>query len=79
MFSGSSNPIGLLDILCDLSGSQKSKMAASNLEIRISRHVDMIATPYPVITRFRLLDHEHGTVYQRQYAQHRLCCHLNDS
>jgi len=22
---------------------------------------------------------EHGTIYQRQYAQHRLCCHLNDS
>jgi len=32
-----------------------------------------------VIARFRSLVHELGTIYQRQYAQHRLCCHLNDS
>jgi len=32
-----------------------------------------------VIAHFWSLDHEHGTIYKRQYAQHRLCCHLNDS
>ena len=44
MFSGSRNPTVLSGILCDVTGSQKPKMAASNLEIRISRLVDMIAT-----------------------------------
>jgi len=32
-----------------------------------------------VIARFRSLDHEYGTIHQRQNAQHRLRCHLNDS
>jgi len=32
-----------------------------------------------VIARFRSLYYKHGTIYQRHYAQHRLCCHLNDS
>jgi len=36
----------LLGILSDITGSQKSKMAASNLEIRLSRLVDMIGTKF---------------------------------
>ena len=46
MFSGSRNPTVLLGILCDVTGSQQSKMTASNLEIRISRLVDIIAINY---------------------------------
>jgi len=46
MFSGASNPTVLLGILSDITGSQKSKMAASNLEIRLSRLVDMIVTKF---------------------------------
>jgi len=45
-FSGSNNPIGLPNILCDLTGSQISKMAVFNLEIRIPRLVDMVATQF---------------------------------
>jgi len=36
----------LLEIPCDVTGSQKSKVVASNMEIRISRRVDMIATQF---------------------------------
>jgi len=46
MFLGARYPTVLLGILSDVSGSQKSKMAASNLEIRIPRLVDMIATTF---------------------------------
>jgi len=46
MFSGTKDPTVLLGILSDVTGSQKSKMAASNLQIRISRLVDMIATKF---------------------------------
>jgi len=45
-FSGARNPPVLLEKLSDVTGSQKSKMAASNLEIRMSRPVDMIATKF---------------------------------
>jgi len=45
-FRGARNPTVLLGILSDVTGSQKSKMEASNLEIRISRLVDMIATKF---------------------------------
>jgi len=46
MFSGTRNPTVLLGILSDVTGSQKSKMAAYNLEIRVSRLVDMISTKF---------------------------------
>jgi len=46
MFSGPRNPTVLLEILSDVTGSQKSKMGASNLEIRLSRLVDMTATKF---------------------------------
>jgi len=45
-FVGARTPTVLLGILSDVTGSQKSKMAASNFEIRISRLVDMIATTF---------------------------------
>jgi len=50
MFSGARNPTVLLEILSDVIGSQKFMMAASNLEIRISRLVDMIATKFQRLT-----------------------------
>jgi len=43
---GARNPTVLLGILSDVTGSQKSKMAASNLEIRMSLLVDMIAITF---------------------------------
>jgi len=43
---GGRNSTVLLGILSDVTGSQKSKMAASNLEMRISRLVDMIAKTF---------------------------------
>jgi len=46
MFLEARNPTVLLEILFDVTGSQKSKMAASNLEIRLSRLVDMIAMKF---------------------------------
>jgi len=52
MFSGARNPTVLLEILSDVTGSQKSKMAASNQEIRISRLVDMIATKFQRLPPF---------------------------
>jgi len=42
MFSGERNPTVLLGILSDVTGSQKSKIAASNLE----ELVDVIATTF---------------------------------
>jgi len=45
-FSGARYPMVLLGILSGKTGSQKSKIAASNLEIRISRLEDMIATTF---------------------------------
>jgi len=54
MFSGTRNPTVLLGILSYVTGSQKAKMAASKLEIRISRLVDMIAT------KFQRLPHVFG-------------------
>jgi len=44
MFSWARNPTLLLGILCDVTGSQKSEMAAANLEIRKSQFVNMLAT-----------------------------------
>jgi len=46
MFAGARNPTVLLEILSDVTLSLKSKMVASNLEIRICRLVDMIATKF---------------------------------
>jgi len=46
MFVGAMYPTVLLGILSDVTESQKSKMAASNLEIRIFRLVYMIATKF---------------------------------
>jgi len=40
MLSGSSNPIWLLEILCDLTGSRKSEMAANKLDVPISQLAD---------------------------------------
>jgi len=40
MFSGSSDPIWLLEILCDLTGSWKSKMGAYKPDVPISQLVD---------------------------------------
>jgi len=54
MFSGARNPTVLLEILSDVTGSQKSTMAASNLEIRISRLVDMIATKFQRLSRLAI-------------------------
>jgi len=56
MFLRARNPTVLLGLLSDVTGSQKSKMAASNLEIRISRLIDMIATiptPTPMFSGAR--------------------------
>jgi len=44
MFSGSSNPTVKPTILSDLTGSDKSKMAAASPEVLISPLVNMIAT-----------------------------------
>jgi len=54
MFSGARNPTVLLEIMSDVTGSQKSKMAASNLEIRISRLVDMIAMKFQRLPRLAI-------------------------
>jgi len=52
MFFGARNPTVLLEILSDVTGSQKSKMVASNLEIRISLLVDMIANKFQRLPMF---------------------------
>jgi len=46
MLSGARNPTVLLGILSDVTGRQKSKIAAFNLEIGVSRLVDIIATAF---------------------------------
>ena len=49
MFSGKINSRKLFSILCDASGSRKSKMAALEEEILIAQHV------YNIVAKFRML------------------------
>jgi len=51
-FSGSSNPIGLLEIQCDLTGSWKSKMAAYKPDVRIYQLVDKSSIIFKWYFRF---------------------------
>jgi len=46
MFLGSSNPTVMPTILSDLTGSDKSKMAAANPEVLISPLVHMLVTQF---------------------------------
>jgi len=49
-FSGSSNSMALLTILTDVTGSRKSKMAASKPEVLIAQLLDKIANSNTVPT-----------------------------
>ena len=50
MFSGSGNQRAIEQILPDVTGNRKSKMAANKPKVRISQLLDKIGTPFQRLT-----------------------------
>ena len=59
-FWGSSNPLELVEILCDQTGSGKSKMAATILQMHVSPLPDKISTKFQLLAVFGI-QHSIGT------------------
>ena len=61
-FSGCSNPMALLRIVPDVTGSRFFKMAAANPEVLISQLTDHIATPFQRLNPILGVQEVHGAI-----------------